>query len=63
METQQDNDALIPEDTLPGGFRTQEMLLNMDPPAGTCLDSSYTVQGVDTIVPCGCLCSWLPSSS
>lgn len=34
METQQDNDALIPEDTLPGGFRTQRMLLNTGPQQG-----------------------------
>ncbi|MFL5704259.1 MAG: hypothetical protein ACJ8AG_15690 [Ktedonobacteraceae bacterium] len=31
MTTQQDNNASIPEDTLLGGFRTQEMLLNMGP--------------------------------
>src|SRR6266568_4878624 len=31
MATQQDNNASIPEDTLFGGFRTQEMLLNMGP--------------------------------
>jgi NADH-quinone oxidoreductase subunit D len=31
MATQQDNNASIPEDTLLGGFRTQEMLLNMGP--------------------------------
>jgi len=31
MATQQDNNASIPEDTFLGGFRTQEMLLNMGP--------------------------------